>query len=164
MTKRSHEERDEASGRYVGTERCDLCGKPVGTDYMTDGEVCGTGDGPGFYLCERRRCVAARAGLSVETRRAAYEARRFENRKDDDVEAGRYVALLGVKVLQGARYAAAESIRASGREPDAQGYEDGSTAWAFLFDLPAREVEAVRDLLWEAGHGCVEIVWRRVEA
>ena len=68
----AHQEREARSGRYAATTPCDACGKPVGTNYYTDGEVCGNGDGPGFYLCERLRCIARRTDLDVEQRRALY--------------------------------------------------------------------------------------------
>lgn len=62
-----HTERDwGGSGRYIKSAPCDGCGKPVGTNYFTDGEVCGGSDGPGFYLCERKRCITKRSGLSIE--------------------------------------------------------------------------------------------------
>lgn len=67
-------------GRYATSPRCDCCGKPVGTAYYTDTDVCGGSDGPGFYLCERVRCVAKRDGLSVEERRALYTATRAATR------------------------------------------------------------------------------------
>lgn len=77
----SHEGRDSGSGRFVKSAACDGCGKPVGTNYFTDGEVCGGSDGPGFYLCERKRCAAAREGLSIEARRALYERVRGTRRE-----------------------------------------------------------------------------------
>lgn len=55
---------------------CDACGGPVASDYMTDDEVCGGSDGPGFFLCNRSSCRSARNALSVEARRAVYVARR----------------------------------------------------------------------------------------
>lgn len=68
--------RDGRSGRYIASAACDCCGKPVGTNYFTDAEVCGGGDGPGFYLCERKHCEKLRAGKSVGERRALYEQAR----------------------------------------------------------------------------------------
>lgn len=55
----------------------DGCGKPVGTNYFTDDEVCGGGDGPGFYLCAR--CAKSREGMGIEERRAMYERTRRSN-------------------------------------------------------------------------------------
>lgn len=63
-------------GRYVKSDLCDFCVKPVGTEYCTDAEVCGDSDGPGFLLCQRKRCEAKRSALGVEERRAAYAAGR----------------------------------------------------------------------------------------
>jgi hypothetical protein len=67
-------------GKYQASASCDGCGKPVGTNYYTDDEVCGAGDGPGFYLCDRKRCVAKR-DLPVEGRRALYTATRAKTDK-----------------------------------------------------------------------------------
>jgi hypothetical protein len=75
VTKPHHNERD-ASQRFRKTHPCDACGKPVGTDHITDDEVCGSSDGPGFFLCDRKRCCAKREPLSVEERRALYTATR----------------------------------------------------------------------------------------
>ncbi len=72
----AHETRARGTGRYLASPRCDGCGKPVGTAYYTDDEVCGGSDGPGFYVCERKRCAAKLTGLSVEARRAIYVATR----------------------------------------------------------------------------------------
>lgn len=69
--------RRAADGKFRATPLCDACNKPVGTAYFTDDEVCGASDGPGFYLCERKRCLAAR-DLDVEGRRALYTAKRAE--------------------------------------------------------------------------------------
>lgn len=71
-----HMDRDYASGRYTASPACDGCGKPVGAAYYTDEEVCGGGDGPGFFLCDRKRCVESREGISVEDRCALYEQTR----------------------------------------------------------------------------------------
>jgi hypothetical protein len=57
--------RREIDGRYANEQRCD--------------EVCGGGDGPGFYLCARERCVARCATMTVAERAAYY--RRREGRK-----------------------------------------------------------------------------------
>lgn len=60
------------SGKYKAGPRCDGCGKPTGDGYMTDEEVCGNTDGPGFYLCTRERCMKQFVGMDVEERRAHY--------------------------------------------------------------------------------------------
>ena len=70
LDRTAHKER-ERNGRYATRELCDGCNKPVGTNYYTDDEVCGGGDGPGFFICERKR-----EGLTVEQRQALYEANR----------------------------------------------------------------------------------------
>jgi hypothetical protein len=77
-TKPAHDRRDDATGRYKTSYPCDSCGKPVGTDYLTDDEVCDGSDGPGFFLCERKRCekLPGRASADVEVRRAHYTAGR----------------------------------------------------------------------------------------
>lgn len=67
-----HIERDGRSGRYAKSPKCDCCGKPTGREYATDDEVCNGGDGPGFYLCSRTRCIAKYEGLDVETRRKLF--------------------------------------------------------------------------------------------
>jgi hypothetical protein len=79
LERHAHDKRDRRSGRFALSTRCDGCGQPVGTAYFTDDEVCGSGDGPGFCLCERERCVKRREGLSVEDRRALYERMRSES-------------------------------------------------------------------------------------
>lgn len=73
-----HTDRD-TGGRYRSSELCDACGKPVGTEYLTDDEVCGGGDGPGFFLCSRVRCCNKRDPLTVDQRRALYTERRALN-------------------------------------------------------------------------------------
>lgn len=75
MNKPMHTERETRTGRYAKSQPCDCCGKPVGTEFGTDEEVCGLTDGPGFYLCARKACEKKLAGLSVEQRRALYVRR-----------------------------------------------------------------------------------------
>ncbi len=48
---------------------------------MTDDEVCGDTDGPGFYLCYRKACHQKTNGLSAVERRVLYEVTR--ERADD---------------------------------------------------------------------------------
>jgi hypothetical protein len=62
-------------GRYKLMYRCDACGLPIGDRGCTDDEVCQGGDGPGFYLCSRKKCVATYSGKTVEERRALYRRR-----------------------------------------------------------------------------------------
>jgi hypothetical protein len=76
LKRHQHDDRDHRSGRYQKSPACDGCGKPVGTNYYTDDAVCGGGDGPGFYVCDRKRCQAALSGLSADQRRAVYVATR----------------------------------------------------------------------------------------
>lgn len=76
LERHQHDQRDYRNGRCVASARCDACGKPVGTAYYTDDEVCGGGDGPGFYLCERKRCGEKLRGLTVDERRTVYERTR----------------------------------------------------------------------------------------
>lgn len=55
---------------------CDACGRSTGEDsYCTDDEVCQGGDGPGFFLCNRKDCMPDYATLTVEQRRARYTRR-----------------------------------------------------------------------------------------
>lgn len=74
-----HDDRVVGGGKFKKSPPCDACGKPVGTDYMTDDEVVGNGDGPGFFLCDRKRCEAKRDALDVAGRRALYTAQRAKN-------------------------------------------------------------------------------------
>jgi hypothetical protein len=74
--KPAHTDRELKSGQYRKGPQCDACNKPTGTDYFTDVDVCDGGDGPGFFLCERKRCMARRDALDVEARRALYTAAR----------------------------------------------------------------------------------------
>ena len=72
----------DSRGRYDFEPVCDCCGKPCGSTvggYLTDDEVCGLTDDPGFYLCQRKRCEKKRAGLSVEQRRELYTRQRAIN-------------------------------------------------------------------------------------
>jgi hypothetical protein len=67
---------------------CDACGDGYNAvvKHVTDDEVCGGTDGPGFYLCGEAKCEASdwwdgngACSLSVEGRRAFYTAQRAEN-------------------------------------------------------------------------------------
>lgn len=82
----AHDARERTSGRYAKSPPCDGCGKPVGTGYFTDDEVCGGGDGPGFYLCERKRCVTRLQPLGVEDRRRLYTEQRTANERTAEAE------------------------------------------------------------------------------
>lgn len=73
LERHQHRER-RPNGQYKKTHLCDCCNKPVGTAFFTDDEVCQGSDDPGFYLCERKACVAKREKLSVDDRRALYNA------------------------------------------------------------------------------------------
>jgi len=64
--------RNATTGQYVAHPRCDACAQPIAGDYLSDDEVCGDDDGPGFFLCARKRCVTKRDALDVEARRALY--------------------------------------------------------------------------------------------
>lgn len=65
-------------GRFSTKPACDACGKPCTGEHFTDGEACGSSDGPGFYLCERKRCEAKRPE-GLEERKAFYAAQREKN-------------------------------------------------------------------------------------
>lgn len=73
-----------ADGRFQQSILCDCCGKPMGDldkegNHFTDGEVCGASDGPGFFLCHRKRCQKAQEGLNIEERRKLFAAQRERN-------------------------------------------------------------------------------------
>jgi len=70
--KPKHSKRDR-TGRYSSGPPCDGCGSPVGTDPWTDDEICGQGDGPGFFLCQRATCRKRREALEPGARQALYE-------------------------------------------------------------------------------------------
>jgi len=77
-----HVRKRDRAGRYDVEQRCDCCGQPITErtgGHVTDDEVCGATDGPGFYLCSRVRCERSRSGLDVEARRALYTAGRARN-------------------------------------------------------------------------------------
>ena len=74
----------DTAGRYALETRCDCCSKVIargrdGLEHGTDDEVCGAGDGPGFYLCTRVRCGAKYDGRTIEERRAIFTAGRARN-------------------------------------------------------------------------------------
>jgi hypothetical protein len=69
--------RNQHTGRYAHSQPCDGCGKPCGLDPMTDAEVCGSTDGPGFFLCARISCETRRDALDLQGRRALYSATRL---------------------------------------------------------------------------------------
>jgi hypothetical protein len=63
-------------------QHCDGCGRPITErtgGHVTDTEVCGDSDGPGFYLCGRARCEQERDRLDVEARRALFSSVRARN-------------------------------------------------------------------------------------
>jgi len=67
------------NGRYSKAPACDACGKPTNeAERYTDDEVCTNTDGPGFFLCHRKRCIAAR-DLPLEERRTLYTEQRAKN-------------------------------------------------------------------------------------
>jgi hypothetical protein len=68
-------------GKYVKADPCDGCGKPTNeATRMTDDEVCGGSDGPGFFICDRKRCSAKLEPMTVEQRREHYTKQREINR------------------------------------------------------------------------------------
>ena len=67
------------NGKYASAPKCDACGKPTNeAERYTDDEVCGGSDGPGFYLCHRKRCIAKR-DVDLASRTALYTAQRAKN-------------------------------------------------------------------------------------
>lgn len=59
-------------GRYKLERLCDACGGRITGVRCTDDDVCQGGDGPGFYLCDRKPCRAKYEGMTVEQRRAYF--------------------------------------------------------------------------------------------
>jgi hypothetical protein len=57
---------------------CDACGEPIGGEHFTDEQACGTGDGPGFFLCGDEDCVARRP-KGIRARRQFYAHQRAHN-------------------------------------------------------------------------------------
>lgn len=71
-------------GRFKISILCDCCGKPMGDldkdgNHFTDSDVCGSSDGPGFFLCHRKRCHAAQEGKTIEERRVMFTTQRDRN-------------------------------------------------------------------------------------
>jgi hypothetical protein len=80
---RGHQPKRDCAGRFEVEQRCDFCGKPITErtgGHVSDAEVCGETDGPGFYLCGRARCETARDALDAEARLARYAAGRASPR------------------------------------------------------------------------------------
>lgn len=77
---------------------CDACNEPVGDDYMTDDEVCGNGDGPGFILCDRRVCRVKCANMNIEERRAHFAKQREIRVRDERIEQHMLTASLATLV------------------------------------------------------------------
>ena len=73
-----------AAGRFAAVPKCDFCGKPITGTHYSDTRVCGNSDGPGFYLCDRKRCVAARERLEEEHGLNNLALRYAEQRKQND--------------------------------------------------------------------------------
>jgi len=71
MTLIPHDARGR-NGRYKKAPPCDACNKPTNeAERYTDDEVCQGSDGPGFFLCHRKRCITKR-DLPLEERRTLY--------------------------------------------------------------------------------------------
>ncbi len=52
--KKNEQRRRQRNGQYKHEARCDLCGRAVCVtfgEYMSDVEVCGISDDPGWMLC-----------------------------------------------------------------------------------------------------------------
>jgi hypothetical protein len=72
-----HRKRERAGGRYATSPPCDACGKPGGTDPLSDDEVMeATGSSLGLVLCDRKTCEKKRDALGVAERAALYAATR----------------------------------------------------------------------------------------
>ncbi len=81
---RKWDERERGGGKFRAGPRCDACGKPTGADYMTDERVCGNSDGPGFFLCGRKRCTSARDAAEANGGLAALALLYTTQRKIND--------------------------------------------------------------------------------
>lgn len=74
-----HSDKD-ASGKYTNAIKCDCCGKPTNeAERYSDDEVCGSSDGPGFYLCHRKRCATKRDAMTLAERTGHYCTQRAKN-------------------------------------------------------------------------------------
>ncbi len=125
LNRSAHNDREHRSGRYRKSPKCDGCGKPVGTNYFTDDEVCGASDGPGFFLCDRKRCVAKR-DLDIEARRALYTAQRAINDGDPPV------------IVKNSAQALAEVLRAVDAWQGMRGDSDAADTLAEVHDVLVR--------------------------
>jgi len=72
-----HRKREKAGGRYASSLPCDACGKPAGTDPLSDDEVMeATGSSLGLVLCDRKTCEKKRDALGVAERASLYASMR----------------------------------------------------------------------------------------
>jgi hypothetical protein len=83
---KERQERTRHRGQYARELRCDVCGHPIcprpgdAPQYCTDSEVTAGGDGPGFYICMRPRCMANPIhNAPPEERAVHYTAQRARN-------------------------------------------------------------------------------------
>lgn len=79
LNERNPMQRRADDGKYAKSIACDGCGKPCKDDHMTDEEACGGSDGPGFFLCHRKRCVAKLELMTPACRKAHYTLQRAKN-------------------------------------------------------------------------------------
>lgn len=76
---RTEQQKRGDDGKYTKHTRCDGCGGTIKGDYLTDDEVCEGGDGPGFFICERKRCGAKLEKMDTAARRTHYFTQRAKN-------------------------------------------------------------------------------------
>jgi hypothetical protein len=75
---------DIGPGEFFRDQRikCDGCGAPIQSDdHATDEDVCGSGDGPGFFLCGSAACGDRYCHMGAEERRAYFTKQRAANAK-----------------------------------------------------------------------------------
>lgn len=73
---RGYERKRERDGRYAIEQRCDACTMPIRGEHFTEDAVCEGSDGPGFFLCGRKRCGAKYENMTTDERRAYFTAGR----------------------------------------------------------------------------------------
>jgi len=82
----ANREREASGGRFRRSPACDFCGKSCAAEHFTDDRVCGSGDGPGFYLCGRAACARARERLETDEGFEALKLRYREQRAKNDAQ------------------------------------------------------------------------------
>lgn len=85
------------SGRFQKSTACDFCGKSCAGGHQSDDRVCGGGDGPGFYLCDRPSCMRQRdayeASHGLQGLAERYAEVRAKNKRQQGIEPRRKAPL-----------------------------------------------------------------------